>query len=49
MFHRLEPNRGKGEGLGLTIVQRIIEKHKGTIWLESEVDKGSKFFVSLPS
>jgi PAS domain S-box-containing protein len=48
IFHQLEPNRFKGEGMGLTIAHRIIEKHKGKIWVDSELGKGSKFFVSLP-
>ncbi len=49
IFHQLEPDRFKGEGMGLTISHRIIEKHDGKIWVESELGKGSKFFVSLPS
>lgn len=35
-------------GLGLSIVQQIIEKHKGTIEVSSEVGKGSTFRISLP-
>ncbi len=48
IFHQLEPHRVEGDGMGLTIAMRIIEKHNGKIWIESEVGRGSKFFVSLP-
>ncbi|HIJ53259.1 MAG TPA: PAS domain S-box protein [Planctomycetes bacterium] len=49
IFHRLEPDRKSGEGLGLTIVRHILDRHNGKVWVESEPGKGSKFFVSLPS
>jgi signal transduction histidine kinase len=39
---------GEGSGLGLDIVRKIIEKHDGQIWLDSEVGKGTTFFVSIP-
>lgn len=50
LFTRLDP-RGPipGEGLGLTLARRIIERHKGRIWLESELGKGSVFYVELPA
>jgi len=48
IFHRLEPDKTRGEGLGLTIVRRILDWHNGKVWVESELGKGSKFFVSLP-
>ncbi|MHC4103700.1 MAG: sensor histidine kinase [Planctomycetota bacterium] len=49
IFYQHEPDKKTGEGIGLTIVRRIIEKHDGKVWVESEVGKGSKFSVSLPS
>ena len=48
MFHRLNPKEEAGEGLGLTIVRRIVERHLGEIWVESEVGVGTTFFMSLP-
>lgn len=50
LFHRLDP-RGvtAGEGVGLTLVQRIVERHNGRVWLESEAGKGSRFFVAVPT
>ncbi len=47
MFQRVEPEKSDGEGLGLNIVHRAIEKHNGKIWVESEPGRGSRFFVSL--
>ncbi len=39
---------GKGTGLGLAITQRIVQDHKGTIQVESSVNKGTAFRLSFP-
>jgi PAS domain S-box-containing protein len=49
LFQQLDPDVEKGEGLGLTIANRIVERHHGRIWVESEPGKGSRFYVELPA
>jgi len=50
-FYRADPSRVRatgGAGLGLTIARRLVEAHGGTIGVESEVGKGSRFTFTLP-
>ena len=38
----------EGSGLGLALAKRFVELHQGKIWVESELDKGSRFSFALP-
>lgn len=48
LFHRLQPRDTEGEGLGLTVVKKIVERNGGDVWLTSRQGVGTTFFVSLP-
>lgn len=43
-----EAREQKGSGLGLAIVKSIAERHGGKVWLESQLGKGSAFFLQVP-
>jgi signal transduction histidine kinase len=50
-FHRVRGARGRsyeGSGIGLALVQELVHLHGGTVRIESEVDRGSRFIVSIP-
>jgi len=45
---RPSSKRSQGSGLGLAIVKSIAERHGGKVWVESQLGKGSTFYISIP-
>ena len=50
-FYRVDKARSRelgGTGLGLSIVKHIVQSHAGRVWAESQMEKGSTFYFTLP-
>ncbi|MBW0116733.1 ATP-binding protein [Pseudonocardia abyssalis] len=49
LFRRLDPDRGSGMGAGLAIARKIVERHGGRLWVDSDLGHGATFWLTLPT
>jgi signal transduction histidine kinase len=48
LFKPFTTNKAKGMGMGLVVVKRIVDAHKGNVDVKSEVGKGTSFAITIP-
>ncbi|MBI9053969.1 MAG: PAS domain S-box protein [Bacteroidales bacterium] len=47
VFYRINPDNQQGDGIGLSLIKKTIDRLNGKIYVGSEIDKGTKFYITL--